>query len=88
MKGTKMPAPLHRDGRTSTNRKGTRMSSKPITHDSVTEALERFDDVFDFHYPDLGKTDVSVANMERFTAAEIARAVDILIDYLPQSVLL
>lgn len=64
------------------------MPHQPITPETVSEAMERFDDVFDFHYPALGKTDVTVSNMERFTAGEISRAVDILIDYLPATVLL
>ena len=64
------------------------MSSKPITVRSLDEELERFDDVFDFHYPQIRKTDTAGSNPEGFTAAELARAVDILIDYLPASVLL
>ena len=43
-----MPAPLHRDGRTSTNRKGTRMSSKPNT---ILEASDLLDDILGFHQP-------------------------------------
>ena len=84
-----MPAPLQRDGRSaSTNRKEVRMPTKTNTPEAIDDLLDRFDDIWDFHYPSLRAADTYGANPEGFTARELAITVKVLIDTLPPSGLL
>ena len=58
------------------------MPHKPITSETLSEALERFDDVLAFHYPTFNRR----VSMDTMLPASIAsKAADILIDGLPLS---
>lgn len=70
-----------------TNRKEKRMHVKDITPE-LQEAVDRFDDVFDFHYPHLRVPGtVGVVN-EGCTVEDLDAATDLFIDSLPVSVIL
>lgn len=61
------------------------MPHKPITTETLSEALERFDDVVAFHYPTFNRR----VSMDIMLPASIAsKAADILIDGLPVTALL
>ena len=87
MRAEKSPPRCNGTGEAITNRKEKRMHIQDITPE-LQEAVDRFDDVFDFHYPHLRVPGtVGVVN-EGCTVEALDAATDLFIDSLPVSVIL
>ena len=87
MRAEKSPPRCNGTGEAVTNRKEKRMPTQDITPE-LQAVVDRFDDVFDFHYPHLrvpGKVGVV---REGCTVKALDAATDLFIDSLPVSVIL
>jgi len=74
-------------GEAITNRKEKRMPTQDITPE-LQEAVDRSDDVFDFHYPHLRVPGTVGVVREGCTVKALDAATDLFIDSLPVSVIL